>query len=283
MITYNELFIDIRQKFRQAGYPGAALEAQELVRYVSRKSQLDFFLDAQEYVPAETEQMIRSYAERHLRGEPIAYLIGEWDFYTVSLHVNSDVLIPRVDTEILADAAIQYLRTLGPCRVLDLCAGSGCIGLAAAANVPACKVLLGELSEGAIEVCRQNIQLCGLSHAVSVIRLDALQEPPQAVGEFDCIVCNPPYIPEADIAALEHSVKDFEPHLALCGGVDGLDFYRAVSHLWRAVLRENGRLYYEVGIGQADAVLQMMQKEGFKDLHIIPDTQDIPRVVYGTK
>ena len=112
--------------------------------------------------------------------------------------------------------------------------------------------------------------------------MDALQPPPRSIGEFACIVCNPPYIPRAEIAGLERSVKDFEPYLALCGGEDGLDFYRAISRRWREALTDNGRLYFEVGMGQADAVLRIMRSEGFGDIQVIPDTQGIPRVVYGT-
>ena len=166
--------------------------------------------------------------------------------------------------------------------MLDLCAGSGCVGLAVAANVPECRVLLGEISEPAARVCRQNIRRCGLTGQVSVMTMDAMEPPPRSIGEFQCIVCNPPYIPRADIETLDQSVKDFEPYLSLCGGADGLDFYRAITRRWRAALAEQGRLYFEAGIGQADAVLRLMRGEGFGDVNILSDTQGIPRVVYGT-
>lgn len=212
----------------------------------------------------------------------MAYLIGEWEFYGLTLDVNESVLIPRVDTEVLAGEAIGYLRSQGRCRVLDLCAGSGCVGLAAASQAPECRVLLGEISEPAARICRQNIRRCGLTGRVSVMTLDALQPPPKSLGEFQCIVCNPPYIPRADIDALERSVKDFEPYLALCGGEDGFDFYSAIIQQWKTVLTCRGRLYFEVGIGQADTVLRMMRAEGFGDINVVPDGQNIPRVVYGT-
>ena len=195
---------------------------------------------------------------------------------------RSDVLIPRIDTEVLAEAAIAYVRQLGRCRVLDLCAGSGCVGLAVAANAPECGVLLGEVSEKAARICRQNIRRCGLSGQVSVMVMDALRPPARSIGEFQCIVCNPPYIPRAEIGTLERSVKDFEPYLALCGGEDGLDFYRAIARFWREALSKSGRLYFEVGMGQADAVLRIMRAEGFGDIQVIPDTRQVPRVVFGT-
>ena len=230
----------------------------------------------------EVEQRIRQLVDRHLQGEPVAYLIGEWEFYGLPLDISEAVLIPRVDTEVLAAEAIDYVRALGPCRVLDLCAGSGCVGLAVAANAPQCRVLLGEISEAAVRICRQNIRRNQLGGQVSVMVMDAMEKPAAAIGEFDCIVCNPPYIPRADIETLDRSVKNFEPYQALCGGEDGYDFYSAISQNWRKALKAGGRLYFEVGIGQADTVLRLMRANGFGDINVVQDTGGIPRVVYGT-
>lgn len=264
------------------GFPGAGLEARELVCCGSGKSREEFFRDASMYMSPETEAAIRALVRRHIDGEPVAYLLGEWEFYGLTLDVNQSVLIPRTDTEVLAEAVISYLKTLGRCRALDLCAGSGCVGLAAAAHARDCRMLLGELSGPAVQVCRQNIRRCGLSDRAAAAVVDALRPPPREIGDFQCIACNPPYIPRADIETLERSVRDFEPYAALCGGEDGLDFYRAIAKHWKNALTENGRLYFEVGIGQADAVLRIMRGEGFGDINILPDTQGIPRVVYGT-
>ena len=281
-ITYNNLYLDIRRRLKQAGYPGADLEARELVCAGSGKTREEFYRDAQLYVTPETEETVLRLVDRHLHGEPVAYLIGEWEFYGLPLDINESVLIPRVDTEVLAHEAIEYIQGLGKCRVLDLCAGSGCIGLALAANAPECRVLLGEISEGAVRVCRQNIRRNNLTGQVSVMLMDAMQPPPRAIGEFQCIVSNPPYIPRAEVDALENSVKDFEPHLALCGGEDGYDFYTAIITYWREALVTGGRLYFEVGAGQADTVLRMMRAQGFGDINVVQDNQGIPRVVYGT-
>ena len=143
-------------------------------------------------------------------------------------------------------------------------------------------VLLGELSEKAVRICRQNIRRCQLTGQVSVMVMDALQKPLAAIGEFDAIVCNPPYIPDSEIAYLDPSVRDFEPHLALKGGADGLDFYRSVASEWRAVLKTGGQLFFEVGIGQADAVLRLMRTSGFGDINVTADSRGVARVVYGT-
>ena len=156
--------------------------------------------------------------DRHLAGEPVAYLIGEWEFYGLPLDISRDVLIPRPDTEVLAQQAIEYVRTQGECRVLDLCAGSGCIGLAIAAQVTSARVVLGEWSDAALKICRQNIRRNSLSGRVVPMQTDAREKPEKSLGEFQCIVSNPPYIPRADIDGLDVSVRDYEPHLALDGG-----------------------------------------------------------------
>ena len=217
-----------------------------------------------------------------MAGEPVAYLIGEWEFYGLPLDISQDVLIPRADTEVLAEQAIAYIQTLGECRVLDLCAGSGCVGLAIAAQAPQARVVLGELNDSALKICRQNIRRNGLSGRVMPVQTDAREKPARSLGEFQCIVSNPPYIPTGDIAGLEVSVRDYEPHLALDGGTDGLDFYRSISRDWREALSPGGRLFFEVGIGQADPVLRLMRSQGFGDLQVIKDRNSIPRVVLGT-
>ena len=281
-ITYNNLYMDIRQIFRAGGIDAATLEARELVCYASGKSREELSRDSRLYVPQAVEDKVRELVARHLAGEPVAYLIGEWEFYGLPLDISESVLIPRTDTEVLAERAIDFVQPLHKPRVLDLCAGSGCVGLAIASQAPQCRVVLGEISEGALRICRQNIRRSGLTARVVTCQIDALAKPTLNLGEFDCIVCNPPYIPSGDIAGLDASVRDYEPRLALDGGEDGLDFYRAVCGKWRQSLRTGGGLYFEVGVGQADTVLRMMRGAGFGDIQVVPDTGGIPRVVFGT-
>ena len=281
-ITYNNLYLDIRRQLRGAGIEAATLEARELVCFGTGKSREQLQRDGGLYASPELERRVRDLVDRHLAGEPVAYLIGEWEFYGLPLDISPEVLIPRPDTEVLAEQAINYLRTQGECRALDLCAGSGCVGLAIAAQVPQTRVVLGEWSDGALKICRQNIRRNGLSGRVVPMQADARDKPEKALGDFQCIVCNPPYIPRADIDGLDVSVKDYEPHLALDGGEDGLDFYRDISEKWKDALNIGGRLYFEVGIGQADSVLRIMRAQGFGDIQVVKDLHEIPRVVFGT-
>ena len=166
--------------------------------------------------------------------------------------------------------------------MLDLCAGSGCVGLAVAANAPECRVVLGELSEGALRVCKQNIRRNELNARVTCLSVDALEAPSSTLWDFDAIVCNPPYIPSGDIEALDVSVREYEPRIALDGGEDGLEYYRAIAEKWKSALRLGGALIFEVGIGQASAVEEILEKNGYEEVKILPDTQNILRVVEGT-
>ena len=280
-ITYNNLYLDLRQRFHKAGMADPTLEARELVCCAAGKSREELSRDGRLYVPAAVEQQVERLAQRHLAGEPVAYLIGEWEFYGLPLDISESVLIPRPDTEVLVEQVLSRLQGVSEPRILDLCAGSGCIGLALAKHLPGSRVVLGELDEGALRICRQNIRRNDLTGRVVSLQMNALEKPPAHLGEFDAIVCNPPYIPDGDIAGLDVSVRDYEPHLALRGGEDGLDFYRAICAQWRTALRAAGRLLFEVGIGQADDVLRIMRSCGFGDVEITPDLNGIPRVVSG--
>ncbi len=281
-ITYNDLYLDVRRQLRESGVESSTLEARELVCFGTGKSREELTRDSRLYASPEREAQVRRLVERRMAGEPVAYLIGEWEFYGLPLDISQDVLIPRADTEVLAEQAIAYIQALGECRVLDLCAGSGCVGLAIASQISQARVILGELNDSALKICRQNIRRNGLSARVMPVQADAREKPSRSLGEFQCIVSNPPYIPSGDIAGLEISVRDYEPHLALDGGADGLDFYRSITQHWKEALAPGGRLFFEVGIGQADPVLRLMRSQGFGDLQVVKDRNSIPRVVLGT-
>lgn len=281
--TYNNLFLDTRARLKKAGVEAAQLEARELVCYAADKSREQLYRDMPLYVSAELEKRVDDLVQRRLGGEPVAYIIGEWEFYGLPLNISQDVLIPRMDTEVLAERAILKARETGEeARVLDLCAGSGCVGLAVAANCPECRVVLGELSEGALRICKQNVRRNSLNARVTCLSVDAMEPPSSALWDFDVIVCNPPYIPTADIAQLDTSVRDYEPHMALDGGEDGLDYYRFIAAKWKNALRLGGTLMFEVGIGQAPDVENILGQNGYEDIKTTADTGGIWRVVEGT-
>ena len=281
--TYNNLYLDARQKLKAAGVEAAQLEARELVCFAAGKNREQFFRDMSLYASDEVEAKVEDLMARRLAGEPVAYLIGEWEFYGLPLDISREVLIPRADTEVLAEQAILAARAAGEgARVLDLCAGSGCVGLAVAANAPNCRAVLADVSEEALKICRQNIRRNDLNARVTCVQADARQAPSAKLWDFDVIACNPPYIPTGDIDGLDVSVRDYEPRLALDGGDDGLDFYRDIAEKWRTALRLGGVLLFEVGIGQASDVEQILARCGYEDIETFQDTGGIWRVVKGT-
>ena len=216
--TYNNLYLDLRTELRRAGDEEATQSARELVCAAAAKTREELVRDGSLYASPEVEKSARELVKRHLAGEPVAYLIGEWEFYGLPLDISPAVLIPRPDTEVLATKLIDAARGAGACRILDLCAGSGCIGLAAAANLPNARVLLGEYDEEALKICRQNIRRNRLTARVASLKIDAREKPARTLGEFQFLVSNPPYIPSADIDTLDASVREHEPRLALDGG-----------------------------------------------------------------
>ena len=280
--TYNNLYLDLRRSFRMAGIEAAALEARELICHAAHKSQEQFWADINYYIPSDLQREVEELAHRRLEGEPAAYLLGEWSFCGLDLDVNPTVLIPRADTEVVAEQAVRRTREAGSqARVLDLCCGTGCIGLAVATYAPDCRVVLADWSSDAVRLCRQNIRRTGRQNNAICFQADAREIPPKPFGQFDVIVSNPPYIPTADIETLDESVRCYEPHLALDGGEDGLNFYRVITEKWKESLRPGGWLIYEVGIGQAADVELMLAKAGFRSVSSYPDTVGILRVVEG--
>ena len=264
---------------KAAGVDAAQLEARELMCCAADKTREQFYRDLPLYVSAEVEARMAGLLERRLAGEPVAYIIGEWEFYGLPLDISRDVLIPRMDTEVLAERAILLARAAGEgARVLDLCAGSGCVGLAVAANVPDCRVVLADYSEEALKICKQNVRRNDLNARVTCVQADARQAPSAVLWDFDVIVSNPPYIPSGDCPMLDEEVRRFDPLLALDGGTDGLDFYRALAGRMADSLKPGGYMVLELGIGQAAAVEKLFAPVGSR-VRLRRDLAGIERVI----
>ena len=283
--TYNDIYLAAREKLREAGIGAFSVEARLIMAGATGRSGAELLSESRSYLT--DNDVIRSIDEmigRRLAGEPVAYITGEWEFYGIPLNINNAVLIPRIDTEILAAEAIRIMKEPGgKAGLLDLCTGSGCVGLAVAANVPGRRVVLADNSERALAVCRGNIVRNRLTGNTQAIAADALAAPHGFPGVFDAIVCNPPYIPTCEISALEASVRDYEPFEALDGGGDGLDFYRAVSSKWKSVLAEGGYLAFECAAGRSKDVHGIMTDSGFTCIRALTDTLGFERVMVGRK
>ncbi len=263
--TYSQLYQQTRKALlavEPAGQAGST--ARELLQLASGKTAPELIADGGKFADPSVEQAVQALVERMCKGEPLAYILGEWEFYGLKLFVTPDVLIPRDDTCALAEIAIRQALFLDPSpRILDLCTGSGCIGLAIASRVKDAKVTLADLSREALAVARKNVSLHHMSGRVSCVQADAMAEPPAFLGQFDMIVSNPPYIDAKDMETLEISVKDYEPRMALYGGTDGLDFYRAIAENYRHILKPGGYLAFEFGEEQGDDVCRILTENGF--------------------
>lgn len=282
MKTYNDIYLAARNTLRAAGVDGYNLEAKLLVARASGKTLPQLLRDVNLYTTDAVEKTVLDYIDRRLKGEPVAYITGLWEFYGLPMTVTPDVLIPRMDTEVLVDAAKSVLVGYKmDARILDLCCGSGCITCAIGHELPATKLVAVDISASALEICRKNIALNRLNSRVICVQADATASPPLGIGQFDMIVSNPPYIPTGDIPELDVSVRNYEPLWALDGGADGLRFYKGIIKYWKSLLKPDGYLLFEVGEGQADAVEEMLQSAGFSYTDRRKDSIDVDRIIIG--
>ena len=285
---YGVLYQDTRRALLQTeNVQDAGVLARMLVCQASGKSQAEFLADRDLYASEKIVQEVEENLQRLLNEEPIAYILGQWEFYGLPLKVTPDVLIPRDDTCAVADLAIhQALFLEKDPRILDLCCGSGCIGLAVASRVKDAKVTLADISPKALAVAKENVALNKLSGRVRCVSADALKPAFPFLGKFDMIISNPPYITGEEMKELPKSVADYEPHLALYGGEDGLDFYRSIAKNFAPALKPGGYLAFEFGETQGDDVCAILEENGYTILERKKDFNDRERAVlaqYGRK
>lgn len=278
--TVYDLYAATRKIFKGAGVSMPDLEARELIAAAAGADKSRTADWGHRYIDAPTKERALELTRRRLDGEPLAYLLGEWDFYGLTFRITPDVLIPRPDTERLCELAVARVAQVVNPRVLDLCAGSGCIGLALAHEVEDARVVLMDVSEPALSVERENAYRLGLQNRAIVMKGDALRPPVSGLGLFHALVCNPPYVTGEEMGALDRSVAAYEPHLALYGGADGLDFYRAIAkNGWLDLLVPGGCAYFECGDRQYPAVAAIFEDTGRGKVHVEEDTFGVQRIV----
>ena len=286
--TYGDLYQDTRRRLLETeDVQDAGVLARMLICHVSGKDHARFLADRDLFAGEIVVEGVEKGLKRLLAGEPIAYILGQWEFYGLPMMVSPKVLIPRDDTCAVAELAIKQALFLDKDpRILDLCCGSGCIGLAVASRVKDAKVTLADVSLDAIAVAKENAALNKLTGRVRCVQADALKPAFPFLGKFDLIVSNPPYITAREMLELPVSVKDYEPHLALYGGEDGLQFYRSIASGFAPALKPGGYLCFEFGMGQGDDVCCILEMNGYTILERTRDYNDRERAVlaqYGRK
>lgn len=253
----------------------AGMEAEQIMIAAMDCSRSFLYTYPEREIDALALTQIQQTAAKRVQGEPLQYILGQAPFMGLEFVVRPGVLIPRQDTEILVENALPYCKDK---KVLDLCAGSGCIGISVARlGTPSC-VALSDISSEALRVAEENAE----KHGVSPVfyQGDFLRGIPE--GEtFEVVLSNPPYITSAEMDALPGDVKDYEPTLALEAGEDGLDAYRKILKEITRVLVSGGYLFFEIGFAQGDAVRTLMEQHGFTEVRILQDYGGRDRVVYG--
>lgn len=278
---YSQLYLDARRSFMEVEEEQFASQlARSLLRYVSGKTNEEIVSQREMYASEEVCDAMEDAVRRVMAGEPLAYILGEWSFYGMTLYVDSSVLIPRDDTCAVTQLAIKrglYLEQ-DP-RILDLCTGSGCIGLAIANRVKDARVTLADISDAALAIAKRNVVRHDLTSRVTCVQADALAPAPDFLGKFDLIVSNPPYITTQEMTQLDRSVIDYEPHLALHGGADGMDFYRSIVENYTSVLKPGGFLCLEYDPAQAEGICWMLENHGYTVLERVRDYNDRERAL----
>jgi len=261
-----------------SGCPDPQIDARWMAEDTLGMSRTELKFESDRAVPAEALARLEAMLARRCAGEPVQYILGSADFMGLKFQVAPGVLIPRQDTETLVEAALIALQSAGAApAVLDLCTGSGCIGLSLASLAPHASVTLCDASREALEIAKKNMHALGVKADIRHGDLFA------AVGKarFDLIASNPPYIPRGALSDLQREVQ-YEPRLALDGGPDGLDFYRRIAGEAGAHLNPGGSIYLEVGIGQAPAVLELLKAAlPCLEAGTIKDLNGIERVVFA--
>lgn len=280
---YGQLLRETRARLRPTEGELAAQTARELLAMASGKTVAALLTDQELYASEPIEARLGDLTERYLAGCPLAYLLGQWDFRGLTLTVTPDVLIPRDDTLAVTELAIERLQGReGPLRVLDLCTGSAALACHCGRRAERARDARRCVA-AALRVAKQNISDLGFSTRVTAFELDVLKPAPAFLGQFDVLVSNPPYITKAEMPELEPSVRDFEPHLALDGGEDGLDFYRAIVRNYGGLVKPGGALCFEFGMGQEDAVCAILREGGFAEPELRKDYRGVVRAVAANK
>lgn len=273
-MTYREAVEFGTKCLTDAGVPDAALDAWYLLQMVCRIERSYYYVHGEEDITQDAQKEYEIAVQKRAEHIPLQYIIGEQEFMGLRFKVNSNVLIPRQDTETLVE---QVLKIVKPgMKVLDLCTGSGCVLISVLKNAPELTGMGSDISKTALLVAKENAKL----HEVDAewVRSDLFDN---IAETFDVIMANPPYIPTGEILSLMPEVRDFEPENALDGGADGLDFYRKIAGQVKDYLNPGGYVYMEIGYDQGEAVSELMRNAGFTEVEVIKDLARNDRVVKG--
>ena len=258
------------------------IDAQLLLMEVLNCDRIKLIVDYKEDVTNDQEKMYMNFLKQRSSGKPTQYILGYQEFMGIDFKVNENVLIPRQDTEILIETILKESNEKEFKQIMDIGIGSGCIPISLCKLIKGIEAVAVDISEEALKIAYNNAILNNVDDKITFINSDLFEKvSKEYYNYFDAIVSNPPYIPSNIVETLMTEVKDFEPHLALDGGNDGLDFYRKIVQNSSKFLRSRGYLFFEVGHDQSEEVMNIMTQSNFTEVKIIKDLVGINRVVYG--
>lgn len=285
--TIQRLLNWVTEYLAAKGIESPRLSAELLLSHVLGLKRIELYTHFDNLVATEQLASLRDLVKRAGQDEPVAYLTGKTEFYSLELAITRDCMIPRPETELLVQRAIEFLRTrFGAQAVCDLCTGSGCIAVAIAKNFSDARIFATDICDKALAVAEANIEKYQLKERITLLCGD-LFEPlirPLDVARFDLIVCNPPYVSSAEYEKLDKNVKDYEPRLALHAGEDGLDIYRRLAEKIDQFLKPNAALMLEIGYAQGPAVRELLEQTGaFGEIKIEKDLHNNDRIAIAEK
>ena len=275
-----EAYNKTKKELEAAGIEDYVFEAKQIIKHITGFSNSEILMNyTNRLTEFQSNNLTAIIKQRDIR-YPLQYIFGEWAFYGREFYVGPGVLVPRADTETLIDVCLKYLKNTESPAVLDLCAGSGCIGITLALEKAGAAVTLVEKFPEAARYAERNIKRLGVNNAALILG-DVLNG---AANDkiYDLIVSNPPYIPKNEMETVSPEVH-YEPETALLGGEDGMDFYRAITAEYKKALKPGGMLAFEVGAGEAAAAQKLLENAGFKEINNAKDLGGISRAVYGLK
>jgi len=284
--TIQQYLNRITQYLTEKHIDSPRLEAELLMSQVLGMQRIDLYTQFDKEVSKEDSKRLEELVQRASEHEPIAYLIGRKEFYSIDLEVTKDCLIPRPETELLVDKALEFLRgRQGRQFVCDLCTGCGCIAIAIAKNFSEADIIATDISEAALKQAEMNIERHKLKERIKLLCGDLFEPfvPQIDRTKFDLIACNPPYVSSAEYEKLDRNVKDYEPREALYGGEDGLDVYRRIVSEAADYLKADAALIVETGYRQGESVKKLFEQAGFGKIKIEKDFQNNDRVVIAHK
>ena len=269
---------------RKKGIDEARANAELMLAEILHCKRLDLYLQFDRPLNEKEKQVYREWLQRRANGEPLQYITGNVEFYGLKLKVNSSVLIPRPETELLVEKIIKDNRESKGLKILDVGTGSGNIAIALEINLDSANVTSIDISKEAIETATENAKNNSATERLTFENIDIFDEGAiSKLNSFDIIVSNPPYVPEEEMENLQKEIKDFEPVEAVTDGADGLRFFTRIVEASEKLLKQNGKIYFEVGEGEAEKVAAILKENNFLNIEIINDYNGIPRIVKGEK